>query len=203
SRTRMLNKLLIALGVLLVLVIAAILIGPGFVDWNSYKREITAKVEEATGRRLEILGDISLSLLPPTLSAEGVRFATLPGRIAPWPLLQGNLRVERIALVNPTILLEISADGRSNWAFRDGAADPSDRATLRGRAESGLDISFDKVSIENGTVIYRDARAGTERAVVNLDAEIAAETLRGPFRAAGSAVVGGDPVAFDISTGRL
>ena len=213
----MLNKLLIALGVLLVLVIAAILIGPGFVDWNSYKREITAKVEEATGRRLEILGDISLSLLPPTLSAEGVRFANMAGgsapnmaaldalniRIAPWPLLQGNLRVERIALVNPTILLEISADGRSNWAFRDGAADPSDRATLRGRAESGLDISFDKVSIENGTVIYRDARAGTERAVVNLDAEIAAETLRGPFRAAGSAVVGGDPVAFDISTGRL
>src|SRR5690606_25426754 len=163
------------------------------------------------------LGDISLSLLPPTLSAEGVRFANMAGgsapnmaaldalniRIAPWPLLQGNLRVERIALVNPTILLEISADGRSNWAFRDGAADPSDRATLRGRAESGLDISFDKVSIENGTVIYRDARAGTERAVVNLDAEIAAETLRGPFRAAGSAVVGGDPVAFDISTGRL
>src|SRR5690606_3827626 len=83
SRTRMLNKLLIALGVLLVLVIAAILIGPGFVDWNSYKREITAKVEEATGRRLESLGDISLSLLPPTLSAEGVRFANMAGGSAP------------------------------------------------------------------------------------------------------------------------
>src|SRR5690606_16626279 len=108
------KKLLIGIGALVVLVIAAALVGPSFYDWNSLKPQIAAQVRQATGRELAIDGDISLSILPaPTLSAEGVRFANAEGgsapdmatlealdvRVAFMPLLQGNIQVESVSLV--------------------------------------------------------------------------------------------------------
>ncbi|WP_162913112.1 AsmA family protein [Rhodospirillaceae bacterium SYSU D60014] len=212
----MLNKSLIALGILLVLAVAAILIGPSFVDWNRYKQEIAATVEQSTGRDLDITGDISVRVLPtPTLSAEGVRFAnmeegsapematldTLRVRVAFWPLLRGNIQVEEVVLVNPTILLETTADGRNNWEF--GASETNAPDSAPAGAETGFNVSLDDVSIENGTIIYRDLGADTERRVEQLDAEVAAETLRGPFRATGEGLVDGEPVTFDVRTGRI
>ena len=49
---------------LIVLVVAAVLIGPSFVDWNAYKEEIASQVERATGRSLTIEGDIKLTIVP-------------------------------------------------------------------------------------------------------------------------------------------
>jgi hypothetical protein len=54
----------IALGVLAALAIAALAIGPRFVDWNRFKPEIAALAERATGDRLTIDGDVALSVLP-------------------------------------------------------------------------------------------------------------------------------------------
>ncbi|MGH6915859.1 MAG: AsmA family protein, partial [Geminicoccales bacterium] len=122
--------MLIGLGALVVLAIAAILDGPSFVDWNSYKPEIAARVKAATGRDLAIEGDISLSVLPsPTLAVEGVRFANIEGGSAPdmatldslevhvalMSLLHGKIEVASVSLVRPTILLETLPDGRANW----------------------------------------------------------------------------------------
>src|SRR3546814_13831826 len=49
-------------------------------------------------------------------------------------------------------------------------------------------ISLDSVKIEDGTVIYRDATADIFEKVEDLDAEISAESLSGPFHARGEAV---------------
>ena len=212
----MLNKSLIALGILLVLAIATVLIGPSFVDWNRYKQEITDTVEQSTGRDLDIAGDISVRVLPtPALSAAGVRFANMEEgsapdmatldalrvRVAFWPLLRGNIQVEEVVLVNPTILLETTADGRKNWEFGADEPDAVDRAGAGAGTDFG--ISLDNVSIENGTIVYRDHGVGTERKAEQIDADVAAETLRGPFRATGDALIDGEPVTFDVTTGRL
>jgi len=45
-----LKKLLWTVGVLLVLLVAGVLIGPGLVDWNQYKGDIQAQAKNATGR---------------------------------------------------------------------------------------------------------------------------------------------------------
>ena len=48
------KKLLIGVVAVGVLLVAAILIAPSFIDWNAHKQKITALVREATGRDLTI-----------------------------------------------------------------------------------------------------------------------------------------------------
>ncbi|MEX1203760.1 MAG: AsmA family protein, partial [Dongiaceae bacterium] len=214
----MAKKLLIGLAGLLILAVAAVLVAPSFIDWNGYKAEIAARAKAATGRDLAIDGDISLALLPaPTLSAAKVRLANLEGgdapdmatlealrvRVALLPLLEGRIEVERIALVGPTIILERLPDGRANWEFAGAAAPGAPTAESGGGGGAAPDIRFESVTIEDGTLVYRDLAAGTEERVEGLDADIAAESLRGPFRATGKARLRGVAAGFELSTGRL
>ena len=78
-----LKKILSAIGVLLVLLIAAVLIGPGLVDGNQYKADIQAQAKKLTGRALTINGDIRITVLPaPALIANDVSLANVPGAAA-------------------------------------------------------------------------------------------------------------------------
>src|SRR5215468_10018348 len=135
----MLKKLLIGVGVIVLLLVLAVAIGPRLVDWNAYKPRVAAAVRNATGRDLAIEGNVSLSLLPtPTLSVAGVRLANMPGAATPdmarlksldisvalMPLLGGTIKVTKVTLVDPVILLERLPDGRANWQFT-----PSQRST--------------------------------------------------------------------------
>ncbi len=206
---------MIALGAVLALLVAAVLVGPSLVDWNAHKDRIVAEVHKATGRDFSIQGDMSLSLLPvPALSAQGVRLASIEGgsskpmvelkelrvRIALLPLIEGTIQVERILLVEPKILLEVLPDGRRNWSFANGsvAADGS-----IGSGASDLDIRFDDVSIEKGTLIYRDAAGGRDERIDDLNLRIVAESLSGPFAAKGSLRAYGIDGAFEGTLGRL
>ena len=63
------RKFLTGLVTLIVVILAAVLILPSFVDWNEYKGDIAVQVKAATGRDIFIGGDLKLALLPtPTLS---------------------------------------------------------------------------------------------------------------------------------------
>ncbi|MBW1836947.1 MAG: AsmA family protein, partial [Deltaproteobacteria bacterium] len=70
---KVLKWILIIGGGLVVLVIAALLAIPMFVDINKYKPAIEKKVTAATGRPFSIGSDLDLSLFP----FAGVRFADL------------------------------------------------------------------------------------------------------------------------------
>ena len=225
----MLRKVLYVVIGLVVLLVAAVLIGPSFVDWNKYKPEITAAAEKQTGRTLAIDGDISLSILPaPTLTAEGVRFANVEGastadmvtlqaldvRVALVPLLSGDIQVESVTLVDPVIVLEAMADGTNNWTLNPPADEsaesegttteaPASDEPAADASGSGMQISLDHVGIENGTLIYIDHAAGSEQRIESLDATIEARSLQGPFRVQGDAIAAGYPLEFDIGTGAI
>ncbi|MEC9411537.1 MAG: AsmA family protein, partial [Pseudomonadota bacterium] len=49
---------------LIVLVVAALIALPFFINPNDYKDEISREVEKATGRNLTLQGDIGLSVFP-------------------------------------------------------------------------------------------------------------------------------------------
>ena len=117
---------------LIVLLVAAALIVPSVVDWNAYKPEITAEVRKATGRSLEIAGDLEFSVLPtPRLRVANARLSNAPGASAKnmlslrelavhvklVPLLQGDIEVASVALIEPLIELEKLSDGTMNWVF--------------------------------------------------------------------------------------
>ncbi|HEY9568890.1 MAG TPA: AsmA family protein, partial [Thalassobaculum sp.] len=215
------RKLLIGLAAVVVVLLAAVLVVPGLIDWNGYKPEIEAAAKQASGRDLRLEGDIGLSVLPsPSLSVEKVVFANIPGgsvpemarlealrvHVALLPLLTGNVHVTSVTLVRPTVVLERTADGRVNWEFPSG--DPS-AATSPDPAEPGAGdggapaVALDSAVVEGGTVIYRDAAAGSEHRIENLDATVSAGGLQGPFEIDGSFAYQGLPVTLDGTVGAL
>ena len=211
------KKILIGFGVLLVLIVAALLIGPSFYDWNQHKQLIADEARKATGRALVIDGDISASILPmPTVSVAGIRFAnaeggsapdmatlgTLKVRVALLPLIQGNVQIEEITLVKPVILLEKLPDGRGNWEITPPAG--AETAPAEPGSSGGMPaISLDNVNISDGTLIYRDAAAKSEQKIGGLNANLAAASLQGPFGAKGNLTYQGLPATFDVSTGKI
>ncbi len=206
----------------LILVLAAVvLIVPGFVDWNEYKAEIAARAKAATGRDLVIGGDIQISVLPsPALIAYDVTLANLEGATAPdmvrlrllqvrvalEPLLGGNIQVETVKLVDPIIELEALADGRKNWEFRPSekkGKEPAPDAKQDGGPDTEPAIRLDNFTIENATLVYRDQQAGTVERVDNLQARIAAASLKGPIESSGTFVARGIPLKFEALIGKI
>ncbi len=134
------KKLLIGVVAVGVLLVAAILIAPSFIDWNAHKQEIAAIVRDATGRDLTIRGNIDVTILPsPALRVEDVRLSSIEGAVSPemvrlpdWvvdeafaPLLEGRLATV-VTLVRPTVNLEKLKDGRVNWNFTGKQDRPSE-----------------------------------------------------------------------------
>lgn len=117
---------------LIVLLVAAALIVPSVIDWNGYKTEISAEVRKATGRSLDIAGDLEFTALPsPRLRISGARLSNAPGAtadhmvslkelrvsVALLPLIQGDVEIGQVELIDPVIELEKLPDGRMNWLF--------------------------------------------------------------------------------------
>ncbi|MDJ0982657.1 MAG: AsmA family protein [Kiloniellales bacterium] len=206
---------------LIVLAVAVVLVGPGLVDWNAHKAEITAQFEKATGRALAIEGDINLQIVPtPSFSAANVRLANLPGgsaqdmaiikalqvRVELMPLLSGDVRVQTIELVEPVILMEVLEDGRRNWDVGDdgepGGGAGESVAAPRQIGDFPVDVRFDSFTISNGTLIYRDAQGGIDEKVEKVDVELAAESLRGPLLLDGEVRLRGVETGVELAIGR-
>lgn len=223
------KKLLIGFLGLIVVLVAAVLIVPGFIDWNGYKKEIAAQAKAATGRDLTIGGDIKIAVLPaPTLSAANVSLANVQGaaqptmaklksievRVAFAPLLSGKVQVETVKLVDPVIELEVLADGRKNWDFGTPAAKPAGAGSPQGGTAPGTaqgttsgggmpPVRLDSFTVENGTLVYRDTKAGTVERIEALNAKIAAASLSGPFESAGSLKARGMALKYDATIGKV
>ncbi len=218
------KKFLIGLGVLAVVVIAAALVAPAFIDLNDYKQAIADRAGAATGRRIAIDGNISLSLLPtPTVSVGRVRVGNLPGgstpdmvvlesarvRVAFMPLLRGVVDVQDVSLIRPVVTLEVLADGTPNWRFgaAPGPSQPRSPeaapAAAKGDGVAGFEVAFQNVVVEDATVIYRDPGRGIEQRVEGLNARVSADSLSGPFRVAGDTRVRGVTFGFEAAIGPI
>ncbi|OKH88236.1 AsmA family protein [Thalassospira sp. TSL5-1] len=141
------KKILAVIGALVVVIIAALLVIPSLIDWNSYKAEVTTAVSEATGRNLELRGDLSLSLLPyPALSVKDAALGNVEGAadknmvtvkevevsVALMPLLTGNIRVTQVRLIDPVVSIETFKDGTNNLVFdpKDAKSHGPDAGTI-------------------------------------------------------------------------
>lgn len=210
------KKILIAVLVVLVVLVGGSLVLPSLIDWNTYKAQIAERVSAATGRAVELRGDLSLSLLPsPALTVRDARLANATGaaepdmarlkkldvRVALGPLLGGRIQVESITLVEPTFVVEVLPDGRVNWDLSGGNAG----APKQGRSGDGLAaaVSFDQVTVQNGTVLYRDARNGRSERIESLDARVVAGSLTGPFQLQGGFRLHAMPLRGEVTTGRF
>lgn len=167
---------MVAAGVILVIMVGAILALQSL-DINKYRGLITEQARAATGRELKIGGNLALKIgFSPAVVVEDVSFANaswgsrpemlrvrrFEAEVALFPLIFRDIRVKRLILVQPDILLETDAKGIGNWSL-GGAIPSTPPATKLGKRKGGLAaLAVEKVSIEKGILTYRDGR--TKRA---------------------------------------
>ncbi len=154
-------------------------------DYNSIKPRITQAVKNSTGRELTLGGDIHVKIgLTPTLVVHDVTFENAAWGSQPemvkirraeikvrlFPLLSRRLKIIRLVLVEPEILFETDAAGKSNLALETS-----------GRKLS--QTTFKKVQIENGHITYiNHGWNKTYTATVDTITASASGSVYGPIR---------------------
>jgi uncharacterized protein involved in outer membrane biogenesis len=161
------------------LVAAAALVTPYLVDTDRARRVVSTWMSGLLGREVHIQGTMRFTLLPilgfviEDFSVAGgedamqeplARIQRASLAVAPWPLIQRRLVVERIHLQGPRIRLVRDGDGRANWA---GVSIPSRDAT--GRTEkSAVLMQFEQVTVSDGSFHLQDSLAGREIVVSDI-----------------------------------
>jgi uncharacterized protein involved in outer membrane biogenesis len=141
---------------LLVLVAVALIL---FVDADAYKPRLEARASEALGMEVSVGGRLAIGFFPGLLATLGdVHVRNREAEVASakearlgidlLPLLQGEVRIARIALKHARISIERSRDGRFNFEKMEAT-----EGTL-----PALDLA--KVSLSDGSLRYADQQSG-------------------------------------------
>lgn len=216
----MMKKLLIGLGVVVVLLIAAVVIIPFLVPLETYKTELEAQVEKNTGRKFKIAGDLSFSVLPrleieaskvSMSNARGAKTANmlelnkLQLQLALFPLLSREIVVDRFVMVDPVINLEIDKRGKPNWQFQTAKAAakpaPGKPAAKPSGDAGGIGIGSIKlgdVRLVNGRVTFNDRRKGETQVVKDINMSVKLPDIDSELEADGALTWNGEKIEIKI-----
>lgn len=216
----MMKKLLIGLGVVVVLLIAAVVIIPFLVPLETYKTELEAQVEKNTGRKFKIAGDLSFSVLPrleieagkvSMSNARGAKTANmlelskLQLQLALFPLLSREIVVDRFVMVDPVINLEIDKRGKPNWQFQTAkaAAKPApDKPAAKPSGDAGGigigSIKLGDVRLVNGRVTFNDRRKGETQVVKDINMSVKLPDIDSELEADGALTWNGEKIEIKI-----
>ena len=206
-------RTLAILGGAVLLLLVAVAIAVRSVDVRQFIGPMQAHVKAATGRDLDVRGDIHLKLgLQPKLVVEDVSFGNAPwgknpqmltakgveASVALLPLLSRHFEVTRIKLIEPTIALETDAAGKGNWEFPapPGAAPGASGATLSG-------ITVGDIAISDGAATYRDGKTGEVTTIVIEDLSVHARDPQSPISGSFRGQVNGTAVTLEGDLGPL
>ena len=185
--------------ILIIALMVAVYVFVATYDYNKLKPQIARMVKDATGRELNLGGEVNLDFgFSPALVVTDVTFANaswgsqpqmikveqLQAQVQLLPLLFEDVELKKITLVGVDVLLETDRTGRGNWHFP--AADSSAK---KARSFKVLKIELDQLSIENLHFAYRngETESTTRFTLTGLDvtrqAQLDALTLnlRGAF----------------------
>lgn len=211
----------IIIGVLIVLIVAALLIIPLFVDIQNYKPEIEKKVAEATGRPFTLGGDLRLSLFPwAGVALSDLHLGNPPEfeekdllsvksfevRVKLLPLLSKDIQVRRFVMVGPRIVLEKLKDGRGNWEGigKATAEAPSEAPAKEGEPSKGLPVKslvVGEFSITEGSVLWIDHAKGERKEVSDFSLRLDDVSLDRPIGLDLSARWDGKPLSLQGKVG--
>lgn len=176
----------VILGVLAGLILACFLVFIIVVstyDYNKFKPMITGIVKKYTGRKLTIAGDIKVKIsLSPTFEANRVAFQNASwsdhpemiraGRIevqlALIPLIQGDIDVERLTLLNPDLMVEISPSGKTNLEFDLPEQQKIETAPAEKDEKKSRSFDFNEIFIKDGKLTVKNHQKN-KTFVVNID----------------------------------
>ncbi len=207
------NNLLLALAGTLILALAALFVGPYFVDWNTYRTVFEEQATRLAGRKVTVEGNVNLRLLPaPYVSFERVRIAGASGGIegadkpllevenytlwlAVPPLLQGEFEAQAMEIDRPTVRLALTADGGVSWSgFGQGDVD---------LPFVPRNVAFRDTNIRDGRIEIIGARGEPLTTIADVTGIFSARALSGPFKFTGEIGSGEAVRSVRWSTGRF
>lgn len=221
--SRIAKWIMIAGGALLILLIAAIVLIPLFVDVNSYKPQIEAKVQEVTGRSFKIGGDIELSVFPwvglslSDLSlgspagfkeTELLKVGDFEARIKLIPLLSSSVEIKRVILQAPDIVLVKNKNGQTNWDFKTPASQPKAAPAAQDApsGDSGFalkSLTAEEIAVRNGRLTFIDHTSGKRQEVAEINLALSDVSLERPVALVFSTRVNGQPLKIEGTAGPL
>ena len=164
-------KRFVAIGVLaIVILIAAVLVYLNTYDYNKLKPLVSRMVEDATGRKLSLDGDVNLEIgFAPALVVTDVALSNVSWGSQPQmieierlqvqvrllPLLFKDLAIKYIRLSGVKVLFEKGSSSQGNWDFFAGSNSTGSIGTFKPTA---LEVS--RVSIENLHLTFRESKTG-------------------------------------------
>ncbi len=195
-------RTLILFGAIVVIGLFTALLAPMWIDWSHYTEEFEKEVSEIIGQPVKVQGKTTLRLLPlPFIRFEGLEIGrnddgsslmtveafSLNAEIV--PLLSGDLQIVDIEMTRPVVNLKFGTDGQLAWT------NPS---TL---PIAPAHIEIERLVVRDGSGTIAGLADKQEYSFRELDAEISADSLLGPWRLSGTTVFEGDPTGFSVSTG--
>ena len=193
------RETLTLLAILLILVLAAALAGPHFVDWTAQRPLIEARLASVLGRPVRTSGAIDVQFLPsPILSLENAEMADGPGQpaftakslrleLSPMPLLRGDLHFVDADIDQPALNIVIGRDGRIGLPFASDAL--------------GGNTQFERIRLHRARLTVDDMVSGRSFTVPAFDFDGEAVSLTGSFKGSGQILETAGPAGFRISTG--
>ena len=88
-----------------------------------------------------------------------------------------------MTLVEPKIVLEINAEGKPNWEFTPSVAEARPAAR---KPSSPRPLSLGRLTIENGTLIFSDSKAGLSVVAEKANFSASVGSIDGPYSLAGA-----------------
>ena len=207
----MVKKIFFILILIVALAFGGLSVYVSTIDWNLHKNKIAQQFEEISGKKSIFEGPVSLSFLPsPYLSAKDIKIYNTSGEdadkplavinemvtdLALGPLIKGNFVIENMTLLNAKILISFLSDGKLNWysEITDFQKDKLDT----------VDVALNSVLLKDASVEILNTGLGLDITLQNLNAEVTAESLFGPYRIDGNFVKDGNPAGFALNLGTL
>jgi uncharacterized protein involved in outer membrane biogenesis len=201
---------------LIAIIVAAYLILSTY-DYNKFKPRIAKVVEDATGRKLTLAGDIDLEVgLSPTLVVEDVSFqnATWGSRpelaklkrleiqIALLPLILKRIAVKKIILVSPDILIETDSSGKSNLDFEteEGgeSQEPKDKKNARFPR-----VALLQALLENSRITFKDGTSARTYVLTGQTLRSTSKDYDSPLRVEFKGAYNDIPLEFEGTLGPI
>lgn len=196
------------LGLILILVIAAIII-PILLPESFYRERAQIAASDTLGRDVTLGGDVGLQIIPNVqITASNVSIANVEGfgeetfadmsemrvGIQLWPLLSRNIVIDEFVLVDPSIRLQ-QQGSRNNWTLGRPAENTEPTAAsedgfVRRPGALPFEASLGDIRIQNGFISFDDGT--TQREVAGLNLNIQMPGLNEPLRLDGTLEADGE-----------
>jgi len=210
------KKIIIGFGILIILLIIGLIALPSLIPSSVYKENIETQLSRELARDVRVQGDVKLSVFPVIKANTGrveidnpdgfqadtfAEMDAMSARVKLFPLFSKRIEISSFTLKNPSINLEKTSDGATNWSFgEETVTEPEAQGPFKrdGRYNQ-VDPKIGQFTLENGSITYIDRQSGTDLAITEANVDFSLPSLADPISIDGDLIYDGTPAKIDLT----